>query len=179
VQPVIPSPLGAWAQSVVLALSPIDVFCVIAAMLIIHLSRYAGMWVYALIALPGTIAHELAHFCVAWIFGAQPAFPSLIPVRTQRGWQLGSVSFRVGRARALPIAMAPLLLAPLALCWAAWLMHPAPLPWYCLHVWMVAALLTASIPSRTDFKLALPGLAVLGVLVLIACTAWAVIWQHH
>ena len=160
-------------QSVVLALSPIDVSCVIAAMLIIRLSRYAGMWIYALIALPGTMAHELAHCSVACVLGARPAFPSLIPVRTQRGWQLGSVAFRVGRARALPIAMAPLLLAPLALWWAAALMHPAPLPLYCLHVWIVAALLTASIPSRTDFKLALPALVVVGVLALIACVAWA------
>src|SRR6185369_8396183 len=107
--------LGPWLQDRVLALSLVDVLCVLGAMLIIYLSRYAGMWIYALTALPGTLAHELAHFVVAFVLGARPAFPSLLPVRTQRGWQLGSVQFRVGQARALPIAMAPLLLAPLAL----------------------------------------------------------------
>jgi len=119
------SSVGAWLQNVALRLSPVDVLCILGAMVIMHVCRYAGMWVYALTALPGTVAHELAHFSVAFVLGARPAFPSLVPVRTQRSWRLGSVAFRVGHARALPIAMAPLLLAPLALWWAAALLHPA------------------------------------------------------
>jgi len=178
VQSIIASSLNDWGHYLALNLSPADVLCVIAAMALIWLCRYAGMWIYALIALPGTLAHELAHFVVAGILGARPQFPSLIPQRTSRGWQLGSVAFRVGRVRALPIATAPLLLAPLALWWAAALMHPAGPPLYLLHAWIVAALLTASVPSRTDLKLALPALAVLGVLALIACAAWAIAQWH-
>jgi len=170
--------LGAWLQDIVLTLSLVDVLCVLGAVLIIYISRYAGMWIYALTALPGTVAHELAHFVVAFMFGARPAFPSLLPVRTQRGWQLGSVQFRVGHARALPIAMAPLLLAPLALWWASALLHPALPPLYFLHVWIVAALVTASLPSTTDFKLALPALSVLALLVVIAAVAWFVLRQY-
>jgi len=170
--------LGAWLQDLVLALSLVDVLCVLGAMLIIYLSRYAGMWIYALTALPGTLAHELAHFVVAFVLGARPAFPSLLPVRTQRGWQLGSVQFRVGQARALPIAMAPLLLAPLALWWASALLHPALSPLYFLHVWIVAALVTASLPSTTDFKLALPALSVIALLAVIAAVAWSVLRQY-
>jgi hypothetical protein len=169
---------GAWLQNAALALSPVDVFCVLGAMLIIHVCRYAGMWIYALTALPGTVAHELAHFVVAFVLGAQPAFPSLIPVRTQRGWRLGSVAFRVGHARALPIAMAPLLLAPLAFWWAAALLHRAVPPLYFLHIWIVAALLSASLPSRTDFKLALPAFVVLALLVATATVAWFVLRQR-
>jgi hypothetical protein len=175
VQPLTASSFDAWIQNVALALSPVDVLCVIAAIVIIRVGRYAGMWIYALVALPGTLAHELAHFAVAFVLGAQPAFPSLIPVRTQRGWQLGSVAFRVGHARALPIAMAPLMLAPLALWWAASFMHPASLPLYCLHGWIVAALLTASLPSRTDFKLALPALGGVVLLAVIAGIVWATV----
>ena len=172
------SSLVAWLQNMALALSPVDVACVLGAMLIIYVCRYAGMWIYALIALPGTMAHELAHFVVAFVLGARPAFPSLLPVRTQRGWRLGSVTFRVGRARALPIAMAPLVLAPLALWWAAVVLHPAQPPLYFLHVWIVAALFSASLPSTTDFKLALPALGVLALLAVITAVAWFAIRQH-
>jgi hypothetical protein len=158
-------------KQLVLALSPVDVVCVIVAMLMIRACRHAGMWLYALIALPGTLAHELAHFIVAFVLGARPSFPSLVPVRTEHGWRLGSVAFRVGYARAMPIALAPLLLAPLALWWAVSLLHPASWPLYGLHVWIVAALLTASAPSATDFKLALPALCVLLVIAVIVLLA--------
>jgi hypothetical protein len=170
--------VGTWLQDSVLTLSLVDLLCVLGAMLIIHISRYAGMWIYALTALPGTVAHELAHFVVAFVLGARPAFPSLLPVRTPRGWQLGSVQFRVGHARALPISMAPLLLAPLALWWASALLHPALSPLYFVHVWIVAALVTASLPSTTDFKLALPALSVLALFAVIAAFAWFVLRSY-
>jgi len=161
-----------WIGQLVSALSLVDVVCVVGAMALIRISRYAGMWIYALVALPGTLAHELAHFVVAFVLGAQPSLPSMRPIRTEHGWRLGSVAFRVGYARALPIALAPLLLAPLALWWAGSLLHPATLPLYALHVWIVAALLTASLPSTTDFKLALPALI---VIALLAALIWLVV----
>ena len=164
--------LTAWTESLASALTAVDVAFVAGALLLIHACRHAGMWVYALVALPGTLAHESAHFLVAFVLGARPAFPSLVPVRTERGWRLGSVAFRVGHARALPIALAPLLLAPLALWWAGALLHASPWPLYGLHVWIVAALVTASLPSRTDLKLALPAFAVLAVLGVVAALAW-------
>ena len=167
--------LISWLQNVALALSPVDVLWVLAGMLIIYSCRYAGMWIYALTALPGTVTHELAHFLVALVLGARPRLPSFVPVRTPQGWRLGSVAFRAGYARALPIAMAPLLLAPLGVWWAAALLHPASTPLYFLHAWIVAALLTASLPSRADFKLAWPAFAVLGLLALIAAVAWFVL----
>jgi len=164
--------MAAWSERLVSAVSFGDACAVLAAMVFIRASRYAGMWIYALIALPGTFAHELAHYIVAWILAAQPSFPSLVPVRAAGGWRLGSVAFRVGRLRAMPIALAPLILAPLALWWAAVLLHPASWPLYGLHVWIVAALLTASLPSTTDVKLALPALA---VLIAIGLIAWMIL----
>ena len=135
---------GDWVGRLATTLTVADVALVAGAMVLIHVCRHAGMWIYALVALPGTLAHESAHFIVAFMLGARPEFPSLVPVRTERGWRLGSVAFRVGHARALPIALAPLLLAPLALWWAGALLHPSPWPLRALHIWIVAALVTAS-----------------------------------
>ena len=59
-----------WTWHVVSTLSLVDAISISAAMLLIRLCRYAGMWMYALIALPGTLAHELAHFVVAFVLGA-------------------------------------------------------------------------------------------------------------
>lgn len=170
--PELLTPLAAWIEALASALTLVDLAFVAGAMLLIHACRHAGMWIYALIALPGTLAHEFAHFAVAFVLGARPAFPSLVPVRTERGWRLGSVAFRVGHARALPIALAPLLLAPLALWWAGALLHASPWPLRALHIWIVAALVTASLPSRTDMRLALPALAVLAVVGIAVALAW-------
>jgi hypothetical protein len=154
-------------------LSPIDALFLLLAVLIIGLSKHAGMWIYALVALPGTLAHELAHFIVALILGAHPSFPALIPVRTQRGWRLGAVAFRVGRMRAMPIALAPLALLPLAVWWAYAFLHTSYWPLYCMNVWIIAALVTASLPSRTDWKLAAPALIVIAVIAALALLTWA------
>jgi hypothetical protein len=173
-----PAPtLLSWFQEWLLALSLRDVLCVLGGMVILYACRRAGMWIYALTALPGTMTHELAHFIVAFVLGARPQFPSLIPQRTPAGWRLGSVAVRTGRMRMMPIAMAPLLLAPLALWWAIALMHPASVPLYFVHAWIVAALLTASLPSKTDFQLAWPAFAALALLAAIALAVWFVLRQ--
>lgn len=163
-----------WIEHRFLAVSLADVAYVLVAMLVIRMSRYAGMWIYALVALPGTLAHELAHFIVALVLFAHPRFPSLIPIRMERGgWRLGSVAFRSDYARALPIAMAPFALAPLALWWAGTFLHAASWPLYGLHVWLVAAMMTASVPSMADFKLALPALIVVSVIFLV------ILWMYR
>jgi hypothetical protein len=174
---LIGSSLRDWSGPLLASLSPIDVLFVLLAVLTIGLSKHAGMWMYALVALPGTLAHELAHFIVALILGAHPSFPSLIPVRTQRGWRLGAVAFRVGRLRALPIALAPLALLPLALWWAHVFLHSGYWPLYCANVWIIAALLTASLPSKTDWKLAFPALGVVLVIAAMALLAWVFWWR--
>lgn len=137
-----------------------------AALLLIRLSSHLGMWAYALVALPGTLAHELAHYLTALLLGAKPSFPSLVPQRTAFGWRLGSVAFRAGPIRSLPIAMAPLLLLPLALWWLLTFMPGVAWPVLGVHAWVVGALVSASLPSSADFKIALPALAVIAVLLL-------------
>jgi len=161
-----------WIDALLLAVSPRDACVVLAVLVVISLSKFAGMWMYALVALPGTLAHELVHFAVAMLLGARPSFPSLVPQRIGRRWRLGAVAFRVGRLRALPIALAPLALLPLALWWAAAFLRTPSWPLYCLNVWIVAALLGASLPSRTDWQLALPALLALAGLLTFCALVW-------
>ena len=149
-----------------------DVLLLAALLVLIRASSRLGMWAYALAAWPGTFAHESTHFLVAWLLRAQPAFPVLLPRRTEHGWRLGSVSFRAGRLRSLPIALAPLLLAPLAVLWALWLLPGAHGPLYVLQAWIAAALCSACLPSRTDLRVALPGSLFLAAVALLAGLIW-------
>lgn len=137
------------------------------ALLLIRFARHAGMWIYAVVALPGTAVHELAHFVVAFVLGARPSFPSLIPVRTEGGWRLGEVRFRPGRLRAMFVGLAPILLAPIALWWAMTMLVHVSWPLYAFHVWIVAALLSACWPSKADWRLAFPAIAWLVVITLL------------
>lgn len=136
------------------------------ALFLIRLSSHLGMWPYAIIALPGTLAHEAAHYLTALLLGARPSFPSLVPQRTAFGWRLGSVAFRAGPLRSLPIALAPLLLLPLAAWWLLHFMAPSPWPLHGVHAWIVGALLSACLPSSADFRIAFPALAVIALLLL-------------
>lgn len=129
-----------------------------------------GMWPYALFALPGTLAHEAAHWLVAKLLFARPRFPDLRPARTARGWRLGSVAFAGPWWRAAPIALAPLALFPLALWWTVALLAPASAGAFAVHAWIAGTLLNAALPSRADWRIAAPSLLVLGALVL---AAWA------
>jgi hypothetical protein len=147
-----------------------DLAAIAGMLLLIRLCRHAGMWIFALVSLPGTALHELSHFFVALVLGGSPSFPSLLPQRTERGWKLGHVQFRAGHLRAMFVGMAPLLLAPLAWWWAITFLAHAGWPLYALHAWIVAALIQAFWPSPTDWKLAFPALAVLVPLALVL--AW-------
>lgn len=154
-------------------LTPWLLLCVALAFLAIRLSARLGMWPYAVLALPGTVAHELAHYLVAVLLRARPSFPSLLPQRSERGWRLGSVAFHAGKWRAVPIALAPLLLFPLAFWWASGWLAGAQGLLLALHAWVVAALLSASLPSRTDLRIAMPGLLLIAAMaVLVALVIW-------
>lgn len=144
---------------------------VAAVMLGQRVLRRFGLWAYALFALPGTLAHELSHYFVAALLRARPRLPRLWPERTERGWRLGSVAFQAPWWRAGLIALAPLLLLPAALAWLLLLVAPAHGVVLALHAWVAGTMLDASLPSRTDLRIALPTLAVLAALAS-ALLAW-------
>jgi hypothetical protein len=142
---------------------------VVAVLALQRLARRFGLWAYAAFALPGTLAHELAHFVVALVLAADPQLPRLWPRRTERGWRLGSVAFRARWWRAGPIALAPLLLMPASLAWLAVFVADARGGWLALHAWIAGTLLSAALPSRADLRIAAPFTA----LVAVAIAAWA------
>ena len=77
------------------AISPLAALWIVGAIVLMRVARYGGMWIYALVAFPGTLAHELSHYLVAFVLVGHPTFPSLIPVREGRAWRLGQVQCRV------------------------------------------------------------------------------------
>jgi hypothetical protein len=95
-----------------------------AAMLSIHCrARSTHIVAVCIIRLPGVVLHELAHLLCGILLRAEPAGFSLIPQCRGAGrWTLGSVTFRrVTAFNAVPIALAPLGLLPLAyLVWCYW-----------------------------------------------------------
>ena len=156
-------------ETLLSALTPAHWLAIAVALVVLYASRRLGMWGYAVLALPGTFAHESAHFLVALLLGAAPEFPSLVPQRTTQGWRLGSVRFRAGLLRSVPIVLAPVLLLPLGLAWAVYFFAPASAwPIQLLHLWLVASLLTASLPSSADWRIAFPALG----LAALAMLAW-------
>lgn len=151
---------------------PAGAWLAIAAVLLLQrVVRRLGMWAYAAFALPGTAAHELAHYLAALLLMARPRFPSLWPRRSETGWRLGSVAFHAPWWRAGPIALAPVLLLPAGLAWIATFMPASGGVVLALHAWIAGTLLGAAVPSRADLRIAAPTLALLGVSAA-AVVAW-------
>jgi len=105
----------------------------------------------------GTLCHELAHFSVGLLLGAEPTGFSIIPRRQGRTWELGSVTFANLRwYNAAPAALAPflVLLVPLAAAWwrtrGAWRFGPADL----LLTFVLAPQFLSFWPSPVDWRLA-------------------------
>ena len=121
------------------------------------LMRAARRWLplYALLVWPGTVVHEISHWIVALLLGGQPTSMSVIPVRTERGLRLGAVGVRRVRwFNALPIGLAPLLLAPLAVLafvHAARIDAQSWAHWALLYVATSAAV--SCLPSLADWRL--------------------------
>jgi hypothetical protein len=156
-----------------LAAIPLHAAAAVLGVLVLQrLARHLGLWAYAAIALPGTLAHELAHFGVALLLAAHPRLPRLWPQRTDHGWRLGSVAFRAPWWRAGPIALAPLLLMPASLAWLVAFGDDARGAALALHAWIAGTLLSASLPSRADLRIATRFIAFVAVAGIAGAIAW-------
>ena len=149
----------------------LSIFCYV-----VLLSARSSLWGLAVLVLPGTFAHELAHFIVGLMLGAKPSGFSLQPQRRAKAWRLGAVTFRrVGVLNGAFIALAPLALLPLGwLC----LMHLSVPAWAAAHwtAWFVAGYLNATLfyaclPSRTDIKLGGRSLVVYAAMLILGWMA--------
>jgi hypothetical protein len=127
----------------------------------------------------GTLCHELAHFSVGLLLGAEPTGFSIVPRRQGRTWELGSVTFANLRWwNAAPAALAPflVLLVPLAVAWwrtrGGWRFGPADL----LLTLLLAPQFLSFWPSPVDWRLALRSWP-WAMLIALGAVAWYG-WQH-
>jgi hypothetical protein len=128
-----------------------------------------SMWRIALLALPGTVAHELMHAFVGLVLRAKPQAFSIWPRRTGSGWTLGSVAFgNIGLFNGAFVTLAPLLLLP-----AAWLLfvHVLMPQWvegrwggWLAGGYLVATVVFAALPSFQDLKVGAPSILFYAVL---------------
>jgi len=123
----------------------------------------ATMWRIALLSLPGTIAHELMHLIVGFVLGAKPQGFSLWPRRSADGWVLGAVSFRrIGLLNGAFVALAPLLLLPIAWLCLIYILVPLWVEgrwgWWLLGGYLAATALFAALPSFQDLRIGGPSL---------------------
>ena len=137
-----------------------------------------SMWRIALLALPGTIAHELMHLIVGLVLRAKPQALSIWPRRTGSRWTLGSVAFgNIGLLNGAFVTLAPLLLLPAAwLCfvhvllplwvegrWGAWLASG----------YLAATALFAALPSFQDLRVGAPSILLYATMAGVLLLAYA------
>jgi hypothetical protein len=114
-------------------------------------------WGFSLLVLPGTLAHELCHLLLGLLLNGRPAGFNLMPRRSGRGWEMGSVTFsHMTWYNAFFVGMAPLLLLPAAYGLARWrLGGGVAFGWpEALAVYLIANLVYAALPSWQDCRIA-------------------------
>lgn len=105
----------------------------------------------------GTFLHELAHLLVGFLLGSKPTSFSLWPKKEKDFYIFGSVSHsHLTWYNAIPTALAPFTLL-LLLLWANDFLLRMICDWKgtIIYVFCVSIIVNNSIPSRTDFQIAL------------------------
>lgn len=113
-------------------------------------------WIFALLAMPGTAAHECAHYLMALLTGGRPCSLSAIPKRVEGGYILGSVQFRNPKWWNVPfISLAPLALIGLAYwTYTGLVAIPGAHPWrIALGLFVTGSLAWGALPSGQDLSL--------------------------
>ncbi len=145
---------------------------IVAALFGLHGIRRV-FWLFSLLVLPGTMAHEGLHFLTGLVLRGGPVGFRLLPRREGTGWAMGSVTFNHIRwYNAFFIGMAPLLLLPAAYALVVWRLHGVPgFGWReGLAVYVIANLVYAAVPSWQDVRIA--ARSPIGWLLLAAGLGW-------
>lgn len=128
---------------------------------------------FFLFTVAGTLCHELAHFSVGLLTNAEPTGLTVLPRRTGRTWELGSVRFANLRwYNAAPAALAPLLVIVLPFA-VAWWRTSAGLvfePFDLALMFLLAPQFLSFWPSPVDWRMALrswPYLPLIGLGALL------------
>jgi hypothetical protein len=150
-----------------------------AVLLAVALWRWGrANFAFAMVAFPGTLAHELLHFTVGFFMGARPVRLSLWPRRASNGsYVFGVVVFENLRWwNAAPASLAPLMgfaIAP-AIAWLR-VRHGYQFEVADVAIWFgLGQLLASAWPSTVDWKLSLRSwpFAVVGAGVVLLHYAW-------
>jgi hypothetical protein len=132
-----------------------------------------SFWLISLLALPGTICHELCHWGMGHLLNGHPVRFTVIPRREGRGFVLGSVALANLRwYNAFFIGLAPLLLLPAAYGLFLWRLgqHPV-LGWpEAGVVFLLANLVFGAMPSWQDLRIA--ARPPIGWLLLAGALGW-------
>ncbi|MBR1648311.1 MAG: hypothetical protein IJ689_01770 [Alphaproteobacteria bacterium] len=135
-------------------------FLILLVIVLIRLkyNTYSSMWASALVNIPGTLLHELMHYCVGLVLNARPCNFTILPRRAADGsYVMGSVSFRnVTFYNAVPSALAPLFLLAIGFYLNRYYLPRMPLTAvnYILYVLLQTILIENAMPSGADFKVA-------------------------
>lgn len=132
-----------------------------------------SFWLFSLLALPGTVCHEVCHWLVGALLNGQPARFTVIPRREGRGFVLGAVALRNLRwYNAFFIGLAPLLLLPLAYGLLLWRLGcHSGLGWSEVGIaFLLANLVFGALPSWPDLRIA--ARSPVGWLLLAGGLAW-------
>ncbi len=123
---------------------------------VLRWARRSG-WLIAPLSLVGTTLHEALHWGAGWLLQARPTSFSILPRREGNRWVLGSVGFtNLNIWNSAPVALAPLLLAVIAIAvfqfWTSPAIQAHEYVSWVLSGYVVATSLASSIPSSTDLK---------------------------
>lgn len=127
-----------------------------------------GVWIANFV---GTFFHELAHLLISLLMFGKPTKVSLLPSKTEKGYQLGYVeSSNIRWYNALPISLAPLLLLVLAFYFNKlfFVYVDENIYTYIAYLFIIITLIENAIPSGQDFKVAFSNI---GFIVYIAAAA--------
>jgi len=144
----------------------------VAALYGLHALRRV-FWVFSLLVLPGTFAHEACHLLMGFLLNGGPVGFNLMPRREGEGWAMGSATFNHLRwYNAFFVGMAPLLLLPAAYALVLWRLRGGPVfGWReALAVYLIANLVYASLPSWRDVRIA--ARSPIGWILLAGGLAW-------
>jgi len=137
---------------------------------VILLHSRSSMWRLAFLCLPGTFAHEAAHFVVGFLVVAKPAHFTIWPRRSGDRWILGSVTFKgINILNGAFVALAPILFFPVA--WFCLTRLEAPFwverrwGWWLAAGYLTSTVLFSAMPSLQDVKRGRSSLIFYGIIV--------------
>ena len=144
---------------------------------LIRLSRH--MYLFSFLTLSGTLVHEGLHLVCGMLLGARPTSMNVWPRKTPSGYMMGHVAFsNVHWWNAAPVALAPMLIAPLIFGVAYWRVsdgwHFDPMQDVVLWIALAPQLLSCW-PSGTDWRLAMRSWP----LLLLGCGAVWLLWGQQ